>query len=70
MNNSLKIISVPYLALPFKVWENFFPKKTSHEKTKTLLGKKNYGEVILNRTNDQIMPRFEKSFINDKCIFQ
>ena len=30
-----------------------------------------YGEVILNgRTNVQIMPRWGRSFINDKCIFQ
>ena len=33
---------------------------------------KKYEEVVLNwRTNDQIMPRFGRSFIiNDKCIFQ
>ena len=42
--------------LPPKVWDNFFPKKFSYEKTKTFLGKKNYGEVVRNRTNDQIMP--------------
>ena len=36
-----------------------------------LLWEKNYGEVVLNRrTNDQIMPRFGRSFIKDKCIFQ
>ena len=30
-----------------------------------------YGELILNgRTNDQIILRWERSFINDKCIFQ
>ena len=49
----------------------FFPKK-AHEGTKYFFGKKNYGEVVLNRsTNDQIMPRFERSFIiNYKSIFQ
>ena len=32
---------------------------------------KTYEEVVLNwRTNDQIMPSFGRSFINDKCIFQ
>ena len=36
----------------------FFPKKASHEGTKTFLCKKKYGEVVLNwRTNYQIMPR-------------
>ena len=30
-----------------------------------------YGEVVLSgRTNDQIMPKWVRSFINDKCIFQ
>ena len=49
---------------------NIFPKKASYEET-NFFGKKNYGEVLLNwRTNDQIMPRFGRSFINDKCIFQ
>ena len=49
----------------------FRKKKASHERKKTFLGKKNYGEVVLNRrANDQIMPRFGRSFINDKCIFQ
>ena len=34
-------------------------------------GQKNYGEVILNeRTNDQVMPRCGRSFINDKYTFQ
>ena len=53
-----------------KEWWNcmiptFFLKKASHE------GTKSYGEVVLNwRTNDQIMPRFERNFvINDKYIF-
>ena len=44
----------------------FFQKK-AHEGTKTFWGQKNYGEVVLNwRTNDPIMPRFGRSFINDK----
>ena len=50
---------------------NIFLQKASHEETKTFFGQKNYGVVVLNwRTNDQIMPRFGSSFINDKCIFQ
>ena len=49
----------------------FFPKKASHEGTKTFLGKKNYGQVVVNwSTNDQTMSRFGRSFINDKCIFR
>ena len=50
----------------------FFQKKASHEETKFLGGKKKYGEVVLNwKTNDQIAPRFGRSFIiNYKCIFQ
>ena len=50
---------------------NIFLQKASHEGTKNFFGQKNYGEVVLNwTTNDQIMPRFGSSFINDKCIFQ
>ena len=46
-----------------------FPKSFSLG-NKNLFGQKNYGEVVLNwRTNDQIMPRFGRSFIFDKCIF-
>ena len=38
---------------------------------KNFFDQKNYGEVALNwRTNDQIMSRFWRSFINDRCIFQ
>ena len=38
---------------------------------KNVFGHRIYGEVILNwRTNDQIMPRWQRSFINEKCIFQ
>ena len=48
----------------------FFQKKLL-KKGQKLFWAKNYGEVVLNwRTNDQIMPRFGRSFINDKCIFQ
>ena len=58
------------MVLPSKVWEIFFQRKASHEGTKTF-GQKKYGEVLLNwRTNDQIMPRFERGSTNDKCIFQ
>ena len=49
----------------------FFPKTASHDGTKTFLCKNFFGKVVLNwRTNYQIMPRFGRSFINDKCIFQ
>ena len=49
----------------------FFPKKSFSLEDKSFFGQKNYGEVVLNRrTNDQIMPRFGRSFIKDKCIFQ
>ena len=48
----------------------FFPKKLLVREQK-LFCSKNYGKVVLNwRTSDQIMPRFGKGFINDKCIFQ
>ena len=68
MNNRLKIISV--IGIPLQSMEWFFQKKAFHERTKTFLGKKNYGEVVLNRrTNDPIIPRFKRSFIIDKCIF-
>ena len=65
MNNRLKIM------LPSKAWEDFFQKKKSFSwGNKNLFGQNNYGEVVLNwSTNDQIMPRFGRSFINDKCIF-
>ena len=34
-------------------------------------GQNIYGEVVLNgRTNNHIMPRWERSSINDKCVFQ
>ena len=39
--------------------EGFFPKEASQERIKNFLGKKNYGDVVLNRrTKDQIMTRF------------
>ena len=48
----------------------FFPKTVFHE-GKNFFRQKIFGEVVLNsRLNDQIMPRCERSFINDKCIFQ
>ena len=59
------------MVLLSKVWEDFFQKQISDMGTKTFLGQKYYGEVVLNwRTNDQIMPRFGRNFINDKGIFQ
>ena len=59
------------MVLPSKVWEDFFQKKSISLRDKIFFGKKTYGEVVLNRrSNDQIMPRFGSSFINDKCIFQ
>ena len=49
----------------------FFPQKKLLMRGQKLFWAKNYGEVVLNyRTNDEIMPRFGRSFINDKCIFQ
>ena len=46
---------------------NILKKKASHEGTKTFLGQKIMGRfVLIWKTNDQIMPRFERSFINDK----
>ena len=39
-----------------------FSKKSFSWGDKNFFGQKNY--------NDQIMPRFGRSFINDKCIFQ
>ena len=48
---------------------DFFSKKKLLMRGQKLFGQKNYGEVVLNwRTNDQIMPRFGRSFINDKCF--
>ena len=60
------------MVLPSKVCEDFFSKnKLLMNGQKLLGGKKNYGEVVLNRrTNNAIMSRFGRSFVNDKCIFQ
>ena len=49
----------------------FFLTKLLMRRQKLFWAKKNYGEVVLNcKSNDQIMPRSGRSFINDKCIFQ
>ena len=43
---------------------------TFFRKKPLMRGQKLFGDVVLNwRTNYQIMPRFGRSFINDKCIF-
>ena len=48
----------------------FFPKIKLFMRGQNFLGQKNYCEVVPNSsTNDQMMPRFERIFINDKCIF-
>ena len=60
------------MVLPHKVWENFFLKKLFMGGT-NFFGQNIYGEVVLNlnrMNNDQIMRRWERSLINDKCIFQ
>ena len=50
---------------------NIFPKKRFSCGDKNVFRQKPYGEVVLNwRTNDQIRPRFGRSFINDNYIFQ
>ena len=57
------------LPYPNKLWGDFFRKKAFHEGS-NFLGQI-YGKVILNgRINDQIMSRWRRSFINDKCILQ
>ena len=60
------------MVLPSKVCEDSFSKnKLLISGQKLFGGKKIYREVVLNRrTNNAIMSRFGKSFINDKCIFQ
>ena len=69
MYNRLKIISV--LGALLYSMGGIFPKQSFWWEEKTFFGQKNYGEVVLNRrTNEQIMPRFGRSFINDKYIFQ
>ena len=52
-----------------KVWEDSFQKKTSHERINFFEQKKLWGGCSNRRTNDQIMPKFGRSFINYKCIF-
>ena len=48
-----------------------FSKKSFSWGDKNIFGQKYYGEVVLNwRANDQIIQRFGRSFINDKCICQ
>ena len=43
----------------------FFQEKLPIRGQKLFYVKKKYGEVVLNwRTNDQVMPRFGRSFIN------
>ena len=44
MNNRHKIISMHGALL--KIMEGFFPKKASHVRTKTFLGKKNTGSLL------------------------
>ena len=68
MNNRLKITSV-HMVLPLK-YGRIFCKKSFSWGDKNFFGQKNYGEVVLNwMANDQIMPSFRRSFINDKCLF-
>ena len=53
------------MVLPSNVGEDFFQKKAPHAGTKNSFRQKQLGEVVLNwRTNDQSLPRFERSFIN------
>ena len=58
-----------FLVLPSKVCGDFFRKMLLMRGQRLFWEKSNW-EVVLNRANDQIMPRFGRSFINDKCIFQ
>ena len=54
------------MVLPSKVLEDFF-QKTLLMRGQKHFWAKNYGEVVLNwRTNDHTLPRFGRSFINDK----
>ena len=56
------------MVLPPKVWEDVF--QASHEGTKNFLFQKIMGGGSKLEDYAQIMPRFQRSFINDKCIFQ
>ena len=58
-----------FLVLPSKVCGDFFQKMLLMRGQRLFWEKSNW-EVVLNRANDQIMPRLGRSFINDKCIFQ
>ena len=75
MNNHHKILSL-YGASSLK-YESFFSKKSFSWWEGGRWGKgdffelKTYKEIILNRrTNDQIVSRWGRSFINGKFIFQ
>ena len=68
MGNHLKIISAHGASL-LKYGKIFSKKKLFMRGLKHFWGKKLW-EIILNsRTNDQIMPRFGRSFITDTFIF-
>ena len=68
MNNQHKIM-ISLHGVPLKKCFFFFKKRFSWETN--FFVKKFFGEVALNgRTNDQIIPRWGRSFINDKCILQ
>ena len=58
------------MVLPHKVWGDYFQ---AFHGEKTFSGKKIMAKfLILNgrTSNDQIKLMWEKSFINDRCIFQ
>ena len=67
MNNRLKINEYKWCSL---YMGGFFPKKNFSWGDRKFFGQTNYEIVLNRRTNDQIMPRFGRSFMNDKCIFQ
>ena len=67
MINRLTIISAH--GAPLKSMGGYFPKEKLMRKDKNFFRQKQYGEVVLNRrTNDQIIQRFGRSSINDKCM--
>ena len=75
MNNHHKILSL--YGAPLRKYESFFSKKSfswwegGRWGKGDFFGLKTYKEVILNRrTNDQIISRWGRSFINGKFIFQ
>ena len=67
MNNNHEIISLhDTLPLEYKG----IISKISFSLRKKYFGQKIYGEIILNgKTNDQILLRWGRSFINNKCLF-